>query len=64
MLCSSVEYGGGRGLGRKMLRMRVRSSKRLVCSVAGTYLMAHDREWRAWTMQSSGVTVGLVRYEW
>ena len=58
VLCSGLEYGGGIGLGRKMSRMRVRDSKHLVCSVAGTYLMAHDRKWRAWTMQSSGVTVG------
>ena len=49
---------------RKMSRMRVSSSKRLVCSVAGTSLMAHDRKWRAWTMRFSGVTVGCVRYEW
>ena len=34
VLCSGVEYGGGIGLGRKMSRMRVRSSKRMVCSMA------------------------------
>ena len=44
VLCSGVEYGGDEGLGRKMLRMRVRDSKRLVCIMAGTYLMAHDRK--------------------
>ena len=33
-----------RGGGRKMSRMQVRSSKRSVCSVAGTYLMAHNRK--------------------
>ena len=34
-----MEYGGIScgGLGRKMLRMRVRASKRSVCSVAGTH---------------------------
>ena len=53
-----------RGGGRKMLRMRVMVSKQLICSVSGTYLMAHSRKWRACTMQSSGVTVGGVRYEW
>ena len=52
------------GGGRKMSWMRVRDSKCLVCSVAGTSLMAHDRKWRAWTMRSSGVTFGCVRYEW
>ena len=31
------------GGGRKMSRMRVGSSKRSVCSVAGTSLMAHNR---------------------
>ena len=50
---------GGRG--RKMYRMRVRASKRSLCSVAGTYLMAHGRKWRAWTMRSSGVIFGCVR---
>ena len=64
VLCSSVEYGGGVGLGRKMLRMRVRASKSLVCSVAGTSLMAHEKKWKEWTMRSSGVTVGCVRHEW
>ena len=52
------------GLVRKMSRMRVRFFKRSVCSVSGTSLMAHDRKWRAWTIRSSGVTVGCVRYEW
>ena len=47
-----------------MSRMRVRSSKNLVYSVAGTYLVAHDRKWRAWNMRSSDVNVGCVRYEW
>ena len=58
VLCSGVEYGGGVGLGRKMLQMQVRASKRLVCSVAATSLMVHDRKWRAWNMRSSGATVG------
>ena len=52
------------GGGRKMSQMRVRASKRSVCSVAGTSLMAHNRKWRAWTMRSPGVTIGCVRYEW
>ena len=52
------------GGGRKMLRMRVRSSNRLVCSVSGTSLMVHARKWRAWTMRSSGLTLGCVMYEW
>ena len=64
VLCSGVEYGGGIGLGRKMSRMRVRASKRSVCSMAGTPLMAHYMKWRVWNMRSSGVTVGRVRYEW
>ena len=50
------------GGGRKMSRIQVRASKRSVCSVAGTSLMAHDRKCRAWTMRSSGVTVDCVRY--
>ena len=58
VLCRGEEYGGGMGLDRKMLRMRVRDPKRLVCSVASTSLMAHDRRWRAWNMWYSGVTVG------
>ena len=49
--------------GRKMSRMRVRDSKHSVCSVDGTSLILHDRKWRAWTMRSSGVTVGCIRYE-
>ena len=64
VLCSGVEYGVGVGLGRKILWMRVRASKRSVCSVAGTSFMVHNRKWRAWTMRSPGVTVGFVRYEW
>ena len=44
-----------------MSRVWVRASKRSVCSVAGAYLMAHDRKWRAWTIRSSGVIVGCVR---
>ena len=35
------------GGGRKMSLMRVRDSKRSVCSVAGTSLMAHNRKWKA-----------------
>ena len=58
VLCRGVEYGGGGVLGRKMSRMRVRASKRLVCSMADKYLMAHDRKWISWTMRSSGVTIG------
>ena len=58
VLCSGVEYGGCVGLGRKMSWMQVMDSKRLVCSVAVTALMAHSRKWRAWTMQFYGVTVG------
>ena len=46
--------------GRKMSRMRVRSSKCLIFSVAGTSLMAHDRKWRAWNMRSSDLTVGWL----
>ena len=66
VFCCSVEYVGVGCdyLGRKMSRMRVRASKHWLCSVAGTSLMAHDRKWSAWTMPSSGVVVGLVRYEW
>ena len=58
VLCSGMEYGGGVGLGRKMSRMWVRASKRLVCSMAGTSLMAHNMKWRACTMWSSGVNGG------
>ena len=66
VLCSGIEYGRiiRRGLDRKMSRIQVRGSKCSVCSVAGTSLMVHDSKWSAWTMPSSGVTVGLVRYEW
>ena len=58
VLSSSVEYGRGLGLGRKMSRMRVRASKHSVCSAAVASLMVHERKWRAYTMRSSGVTVG------
>ena len=58
VLCSGVEFGGGRGLGSKMSWMRVRDSNRLVCSVPSTSFMAHVRNCRAWNMRSSGVTVG------
>ena len=44
-----------------MLRMPVRDSKLSVCSVAGKYLIVHDRKWRAWTMRYSGMIVGCVR---
>ena len=44
-----------------MSRMQVRASKRSLCSVDGTSLMANDRKWRAWTMRSFGVIVGCVR---
>ena len=44
--------------GRNMSWMQVGASKRSLCIVAGTSLMEHDRKWRAWTMRSSGVTVG------
>ena len=52
------------GGGRKMSQMWVRASKHSLCSVAVTSLMAHDRKWRAWNMQSSDMTIGCVRYEW
>ena len=58
VLCSGVDYDVSVGLGRKMSRMRVRASNRLVCSVAGTSLMVHARKCRGWTMRSSGVTFG------
>ena len=58
VLWSGVEYDGHGGLGKKMSRMRVRCSRRLVYSVAGTSLIAHDRKWSTWTMWSSGVAVG------
>ena len=52
------------GGGRKVSRIQGRSHKSSVCSVDGTSLMAHDRKCRAWTMRSSGATIGCVRYEW
>ena len=52
------------GGGRKVSRIQGRSHKSSVCSVAGKSLMAHDRKCRAWTMGSSGATIGCVRYEW
>ena len=59
---SGLSLGSGwvwcSGGGRKMPRMRARVSKRLVCSVVGTYLMVHDRKWSVWTMRSSDVTFG------
>ena len=60
MFCCGLEYGriGYGCLGRKMSRMRVRVSNSLVCSAAGIFLMAHGRKFSAWTMRSSGVTVG------
>ena len=55
-----MEYGGivCGGIGRKMSQMWVRASKSLVCSVAGTSLMVHNRKCSALTMWSSGVTAG------
>ena len=49
VFCSGVEYVriGCRGLDMKMARMRVRDSKRLVCSVAVISLMLHNRKWSA-----------------
>ena len=60
LFCFDVEYGviSGGGIGRKMSRTRVRASKSSVCSLASTSLIAHDRKFSAWTMRSSGVTVG------